>query len=668
MKSPIDACHHVAIVVRDAAAARAFYGDLLGLEELERPADVGARFAGAWYRIGALELHVFEQPDFSPPAAPIGPHIALHTADFDGLVARLRCARVRVRVRPRARRGRNRARDPARSDRQRRRDHRRSAARLAPRRKSPHERPTAAHRSSRRRAHRADGADPPRARGGGRGGGRDRRARRGARAEVRRDATASRRSTRATTRCSPTTRSTRSTTRCRTDCTPSGRSARSRRASTCCARSRSPRTPPRRRRWPQAAERTGRVLTEAFHWRYHPLAARMREVVQTELGEIRHIEAMLCFPLPFFNDIRYSWALAGGAMMDAGCYTVNMVRWLAGAEPEVVSAEARLARPNVDRYMRAELRFPDGRTARVTASLFSARLAGDQGVGAGQRRRDARAESARAPLLSLAQDREARQDHARAHPGRCHLHPPAPRVRGARARRRADVERCPRRDREHARDRRDLSRRGPAAARDAPRERASRTARRGRGRPARGAPRRRRRLLPRHSVCAAADRRAALPRARAGRAVERRARRRGVRRRGAAERARRRRAAGHGGGRAGGGLPVPERLHARGRRGPPARDGVDPRRRVRARRGVAAALRRPRARAARRRRRGDDQLPARRARLPRPRGAARRRVRGARPTSGCSIRSPRSRGCARTSRASAAIRATSRSSANRRAA
>jgi predicted dehydrogenase len=123
-----------------------------------------------------------------------------------------------------------------------------------------------------------------------------------------------------------------------------------------------------------AAVRTGRVLTEAFHWRYHPLAARMREVVQTEIGKVRHVEAMLCFPLPFFNDIRYSWALAGGAMMDAGCYTVNMVRWLAGAEPEVVSAEARLAKPKIDRWMRAELRFPDGRTGRITAALFSARL------------------------------------------------------------------------------------------------------------------------------------------------------------------------------------------------------------------------------------------------------------------------------------------------------
>jgi predicted dehydrogenase len=124
----------------------------------------------------------------------------------------------------------------------------------------------------------------------------------------------------------------------------------------------------------EAAEHTGRVLTEAFHWRYHPLAARMREVVQSELGEIRHVEAQLCFPLPLFNDIRYSWELAGGAMMDTGCYTVNMVRWLAGAEPEVVSAQAKLASPKVDRYMRAELRFPGGHTGRIISALFSARL------------------------------------------------------------------------------------------------------------------------------------------------------------------------------------------------------------------------------------------------------------------------------------------------------
>jgi predicted dehydrogenase len=127
-------------------------------------------------------------------------------------------------------------------------------------------------------------------------------------------------------------------------------------------------------RMAEAAEKAGRVLVEAFHWRYHPLAARMREVVRGELGELRHVEASLCIPLIAPGNIRYRYELGGGAAMDAGCYTINMVRWLAEAEPEVVAAEARLSSPRVDRCMRAELRFPDGRSGRITCSLFSSAL------------------------------------------------------------------------------------------------------------------------------------------------------------------------------------------------------------------------------------------------------------------------------------------------------
>lgn len=124
-----------------------------------------------------------------------------------------------------------------------------------------------------------------------------------------------------------------------------------------------------------AARESGRVLMEAFHWRYHPLAARMKEIVSSgTLGEIRHIEATLCIPLPLPNDIRYRWDLAGGAAMDTGCYTVSMVRHLAEAEPEVVSARAWLAAPQVDRRMEGELRFDDGRTGRIVCSLFSKTL------------------------------------------------------------------------------------------------------------------------------------------------------------------------------------------------------------------------------------------------------------------------------------------------------
>lgn len=125
----------------------------------------------------------------------------------------------------------------------------------------------------------------------------------------------------------------------------------------------------------EVAHRTKRVCMEAFHWRYHPLAARMREIVTSgELGAVKRIETFMCIPLPMPGDIRYDLALAGGATMDTGCYAISMARHLAGAEPTVVEAKATLKSPGVDRRMEAELAFEDGRTGHITCSLWSATL------------------------------------------------------------------------------------------------------------------------------------------------------------------------------------------------------------------------------------------------------------------------------------------------------
>jgi len=70
------------------------------------------------------------------------------------------------------------------------------------------------------------------------------------------------------------------------------------------------------RRMTEAASRAGRVLVEAFHWRYHPLAERMKAIVESgELGRVRHVEASCCFPLLLPGDIRYRLDLAGGALL-----------------------------------------------------------------------------------------------------------------------------------------------------------------------------------------------------------------------------------------------------------------------------------------------------------------------------------------------------------------
>jgi predicted dehydrogenase len=129
------------------------------------------------------------------------------------------------------------------------------------------------------------------------------------------------------------------------------------------------------------------VVMEAFHYRYHPLVARMLELIgDGAVGNVRHIRTAMCFPLLSGKDIRWQLGLAGGALMDAGCYAVHLLRTLAAAEPEVVRAKARLRSPGVDRRIRADVRFSDGRTGRVTTSMLSstvvnvsARVVGDKG-------------------------------------------------------------------------------------------------------------------------------------------------------------------------------------------------------------------------------------------------------------------------------------------------
>ena len=125
----------------------------------------------------------------------------------------------------------------------------------------------------------------------------------------------------------------------------------------------------------QAAREAGLILSEAFAYRYHPLTAKVKEILSKgEIGKIRHIDAQFCFLLPSPGNIRFNYALAGGALMDCGCYPVSLIRYLAEAEPIVERAEARLFTPQVDHKMTADLSFADGRTAQLVCDMLSPRL------------------------------------------------------------------------------------------------------------------------------------------------------------------------------------------------------------------------------------------------------------------------------------------------------
>lgn len=77
-----------------------------------------------------------------------------------------------------------------------------------------------------------------------------------------------------------------------------------------------------------AAERAGRVLVEAFMYRCHPAIDALIETVRRgEIGQVRLIRSHFTFHRPVdADDARYRADLAGGAMMDVGCYCLHFAR------------------------------------------------------------------------------------------------------------------------------------------------------------------------------------------------------------------------------------------------------------------------------------------------------------------------------------------------------
>ncbi|EUA24169.1 oxidoreductase, NAD-binding Rossmann fold family protein [Mycobacterium xenopi 3993] len=81
------------------------------------------------------------------------------------------------------------------------------------------------------------------------------------------------------------------------------------------------------------AAKSDRVVMEGFHYRYHPLSLRIEQIVASgELGKLQRVEAVLCFPLPKFSDIRYNYSLAGAR------------RWMLGAMRSIWSARSLVPR------------------------------------------------------------------------------------------------------------------------------------------------------------------------------------------------------------------------------------------------------------------------------------------------------------------------------------
>ena len=119
-----------------------------------------------------------------------------------------------------------------------------------------------------------------------------------------------------------------------------------------------------------AARDAGVKLMEAFMYRFHPRTERVVEMLRSgQVGRVQAIRSAFTFRLRSADDIRLDPDLGGGALMDVGCYCVNVSRTLVAEEPESVQAVARWTERGVDEFLAGMLRFPSGVVAHFDSAL-----------------------------------------------------------------------------------------------------------------------------------------------------------------------------------------------------------------------------------------------------------------------------------------------------------
>jgi predicted dehydrogenase len=108
-----------------------------------------------------------------------------------------------------------------------------------------------------------------------------------------------------------------------------------------------------------AADKAGRLLSEAFMYRHNPQTKRLKQLVdEGAIGELRVVRSVFSYSLYDEDNIRLRTDVEGGALMDVGCYNVSGSR-LVGGEPERVFGEAWYGPSGTDWVFTGTLRFPD---------------------------------------------------------------------------------------------------------------------------------------------------------------------------------------------------------------------------------------------------------------------------------------------------------------------
>ena len=114
-----------------------------------------------------------------------------------------------------------------------------------------------------------------------------------------------------------------------------------------------------------ATNKSGKVFMEAFHYYYHPMFQRLLTIIKSgEIGEVIKVESALLTPTPDKKDLRMQFALAGGSLMDVGCYALHSQRMISqlisDGEPTIVKTDSNAADGEVDTKLYVQLKYPNG--------------------------------------------------------------------------------------------------------------------------------------------------------------------------------------------------------------------------------------------------------------------------------------------------------------------
>jgi predicted dehydrogenase len=119
-----------------------------------------------------------------------------------------------------------------------------------------------------------------------------------------------------------------------------------------------------------AADANGVRLMEAFMYRFHLRTQRLLEMARGgAVGEMRVIRSAFTFRLSRPDNIRLRADLGGGALMDVGCYCVDISRRLAGTLPVEAQAWLTTGSTGVDTQLAGSLRFESGLVAQFDCAF-----------------------------------------------------------------------------------------------------------------------------------------------------------------------------------------------------------------------------------------------------------------------------------------------------------